>query len=358
MRISRGDLELALKAGFLVDDSNGGLSVGVNDYQGKIFKDVVDIAKTGKLFSFGGELYYWIFPKPILEAFDEIIVLTYMFDGQQLKYYFDLNAIEYSYIGVRKTSERFEFCENYKMEQRNTDFRNKIHILQNKKINRIGDDRFALSKSWYERRRKNPEDESLKQLKNNIRNVFSNIFKSKSDENMWTTFKNYHGLVRGAGYSRGLVACNTRATNQYVCKDSLAYAVNVFMHPNLTNWFHNNGISVDQDKYALSEMLQWIWRSGIREGREINLYVPSRRMRTLLENWIKENSPRSDEDPLSAPVDVHAETVNADSETKKKSKRESKKPAKEKKAPKKTMFRGKKIIRRVQPENVPSGAKL
>ena len=47
---------------------------------------------------------------------------------------------------------------------------------------------------------------------------------------------------------------------------------------------------MDQDGYALSEMLQWIWRSAIRDGKEINLYIPSKRMRTLLTDWIDETS--------------------------------------------------------------------
>ena len=39
----------------------------------------------------------------------------------------------------------------------------------------------------------------------------------------------------------------------------------------------------------MSEMLQFLWRSAIREGKEINVYIPSIRMRKLLEQWIKDN---------------------------------------------------------------------
>ena len=45
-------------------------------------------------------------------------------------------------------------------------------------------------------------------------------------------------------------------------------------------------IEVDDDMYSLSTMIQWIWRSRIRDGGEINVYVPSLRMRTLFENWL------------------------------------------------------------------------
>ena len=34
-------------------------------------------------------------------------------------------------------------------------------------------------------------------------------------------------------------------------------------------------------------MVQWIWRSAIRDGDEIYIYIPSKRMRTLLINWME-----------------------------------------------------------------------
>lgn len=43
---------------------------------------------------------------------------------------------------------------------------------------------------------------------------------------------------------------------------------------------------MDAELYALSEMLQWIWRSRIRNGEEINIYVASKRMRGLLIRWM------------------------------------------------------------------------
>lgn len=38
-------------------------------------------------------------------------------------------------------------------------------------------------------------------------------------------------------------------------------------------------------KYALSEMIQWIFRSRIRNNESINIYIPSSRMRNLLQNF-------------------------------------------------------------------------
>ena len=43
---------------------------------------------------------------------------------------------------------------------------------------------------------------------------------------------------------------------------------------------------VDEDGYALSEMIQFIWRSAIRNNEPIYCYIPSKRMRDLLQGYI------------------------------------------------------------------------
>ncbi|WP_298855386.1 hypothetical protein [uncultured Ruegeria sp.] len=52
------------------------------------------------------------------------------------------------------------------------------------------------------------------------------------------------------------------------------------------------------DAYALTELVQWLFRSAIRVGgvnnagrdyqprRRVTLYMPSQRMRNLLQNWL------------------------------------------------------------------------
>ena len=45
-------------------------------------------------------------------------------------------------------------------------------------------------------------------------------------------------------------------------------------------------IKVDENSYALSELLQWIWRSQIRNGEPITIYIPSKRMRESLKNFL------------------------------------------------------------------------
>ena len=90
------------------------------------------------------------------------------------------------------------------------------------------------------------------------------------------------------GYARGLVPCNARGTNEFKDKKSLAYLINFFMHPDIKQFVKHYPIEFDDDLCALSTLLQWIWRSQIRVGKPINIYIPSERMRELLLQWIGE----------------------------------------------------------------------
>ena len=97
-------------------------------------------------------------------------------------------------------------------------------------------------------------------------------------------------MLKGKGYTKGFLSYNIRATNDYRDRDHLAYCVNVFYNPILKNYFVDHGVEIQEERYALSEMIQWIWRSSIRDGKEIWIYIPSRRMRELLQEWLSEVS--------------------------------------------------------------------
>jgi hypothetical protein len=111
--------------------------------------------------------------------------------------------------------------------------------------------------------------------------------KVKSKDILWTTYKDYKTKLSGKGYSKNFLSCNARATNDYKDKSVIAYCVNIFLNPMIKQFFNNKDVSVMEDNFALSEMLQFIWRSAIREGKEIHLYIPSQRMRNLLLNWLE-----------------------------------------------------------------------
>jgi hypothetical protein len=226
----------------------------------------------------------WEFPADIFKQFKGVYVLTYLFDAQIQKYYYDMNNIQYDKYIVTKDKNTYSFIKN--INHSDKAIKNKLKQLitiYEGSLNSIGDYEYSLSHSWYENKK-----HMQKALKNNILNYFQNIIKSKSEYNMWTTFKEYESKLKGKGYSKGFISCTARSTNEYSHKNTIVYALNRFLHPVIKSYFYSKGIEVKEELFALSEFIQWVWRSAIRNDEPINIYIPSQRMRKLFIQWLND----------------------------------------------------------------------
>lgn len=284
--ISPMDVKGMLHNKYIVIEDNNVKWIDDNYYG--FFSGVKSAAKTCNMFLQDDGLMIWLFPPEIFKAFKEIILLTYMFDAQVQKYYYDLMGFDLKYIGVEYTNGAYRFSDDLTIPKYAKELKDKIHIVDDDKLNLIGDYEFALSSSWYKREKEKSNKPLLKILKNNTLNVYIHKFKSPAKLNMWTTIKEAKPALSGKGYTTGFVSCNARATNEFSDRKYLAYLLNVYFNPFLKNYFTKKGITVKEDEYALSELVQWIWRSAIRNGEEIWLYIPSKRMRDLLTNWLND----------------------------------------------------------------------
>ena len=286
--ISKGDVQDLINSGYIeVDKETCRVRWLKDSYVGTSFQDLMLRAKAGTLLYYNDTFLFWMFPPEVFQAFDEVIVLTYLFDAQLQKYYFDINGLKYRYIGVEKTENGdYIFSERKNQFRKIPGLRDKVHILDNDKLNSIGDEKFALSSSWSDRQFNNAK--SASRMRNNIYNVFRHYFSGKGKDCMWTSFKAQKDKISPPNYTRCFIPCSCRATNEYRDRRNLAYCVNIFFNPFLKRYFEERGCTVNEDRYALSEMIQWIWRSAIRSGEEINIYVPSQRMRNLLIEWLDE----------------------------------------------------------------------
>ena len=90
-------------------------------------------------------------------------------------------------------------------------------------------------------------------------------------------------LFQGANW----VAKITRGTNKYAHCSHLIYLYDQHMNPLVARWLEDNSRAFD-DAYALTELIQWVWRSRVRNGQPITLYLPSQRMRQLMEEWLSD----------------------------------------------------------------------
>ena len=283
LNISSHDLDTILEKYAEVVDGHL-LKWTAREYGGEFekYKQQCDLECIG---IYNGNAILWLFPISIFKGFKEIYILTYLFKAQTQKYYYDLYGIEYKNLYISGTDIDSYALTDEPVDYQYLDYSSLIHICDSDKLNYIGDASNALSSSWYYR---NKDDASMKALKMNVTNFFKNYTKTKSQYNLWTTFKDYKYLLEGKGYTKGFLSSNMRASNEYKDRIAVAYLVNKYFNPHIKNFFVKNNIAVDEDAYALSEMIQFIWRSAIREGNEIYLYCPSSRMRGLLQNWMND----------------------------------------------------------------------
>lgn len=285
VNLSQRDRETLLDK-YVQMDEHGFLHWIDPEYSGR-FEDIQHQCDMGCLAMYGDTVLLWLFPVKVFAAFESVYLLTYLFDGQPQRGYFDMYEVSYRRLYVVKCqSGAYQFSETPPLYEL-THYQELIHICDDQKMNAIGSlVEGALSSTWYRK----ASDDVLRQLRNNIGNFCRNIMRCKSGQVLWTTYSSAKQSLSGKGYAKGFLACNARATNQYKDRTVLCYLVNWYMKPPIKKFFEQEGIRVDEDLYALSAMLQWIWRSAIRENREIWLYLPSVRMRRLLETWLDEQT--------------------------------------------------------------------
>lgn len=290
VKYSEGDVQLFLDSGYFTYE-DGRYQFNGQEYTGSRLSDLYNMIRCNNLIKVDGStgsshFFYWTFPPNVICAFDDVIVMTYLFASSELRYFFDIHHMDYQYIGIHRDGSSYHFVDapDYVPEYVST-LKDKIHIFDNPKLNEVGRRKQALSANWFR-----THTDEKRQLKNNIHNYFQNYQRARSADVMWSTFTGSISSLRGKGYWNQDVVFNMKASNNYRDRHVLAYCVNIFASPRVVRFFEKFGIKYDEDGRALSTMIQWIWRSAIRDGEEIYLYIPSSRMRRLLTDWINQVS--------------------------------------------------------------------
>ena len=181
-----------------------------------------------------------------------------------------------------------------------------IKIVDIPRLNCIGDDPFALSKSWWEKQWKEykhladydhktktyRDAEASKSTPMGImrRNIYSYFMYEHRDipaeDKLCGGFKITEDCIKRKGFLDSFLVFNATAINDYGNRHFLAYPVNVFLPRELTYYYKEVNMPAKEEDFALISMIQWIWRSAIRNGEEIYIYVPSFRIRRLPKEWI------------------------------------------------------------------------
>lgn len=259
------------------------------DYAGR-FSDIKRLCDNNSLVLHRDQFFLWEFPWEAFRVFSQVYILTYLFEGSPMSSYLRAKGFPYRRFGLQEGELRpVDEIDDAGIRQH---LRELITIVDDRKLNAVGSPigrRQPLSKSWFDQelaKERKDGSEALRRLRLNTESFFRRYAKTTTKDNLWTTFKDARGRLKGGGYAKGFIPVNAKATNDHIEKKSLAYLANVFYRPDVASYFRDQGVAFDEDLHALSEMLQWIWRSQVRREDPILVYIPSQRMRELLQRWL------------------------------------------------------------------------
>lgn len=269
--ITKADLGI-LSVMTIVNEDSSVSWVGTTE--GARYSDIKKLCDEGRLFHHLGKFFIWELPVSLLSKAKSVTILTYLFESSIMCAWFKkhgvlVGSLDPVALGLR--SEADILAEAVGL----------IDIDESPYIHKLG--RRAFTKTGYNKL----SDEELKKIQGEVKKMVERYVRTPSKNLIWTTFKDFEVKLRAKGYSRSFVACNTRATNDYGDREVGIYLMNRYPHAFLQSFLRESGVSIDPDLFALSELIQWVWRLRIRNGQSIRLFIPSLRMRKLLKEWLK-----------------------------------------------------------------------
>ncbi len=253
------------------------------NHSGK-YHEVREYCNLGSLFLHKQKILIWEYPPKLLQLLPEVYIMSYLFEGSVMSCWLKINNLQYEYldnVGFGLKSE-----EDVKKVVREC-----LQLVDSSKLKALKQKETAFSSSWY---KDNLDKEMAKWVKSILESCVVN-HKPKGEKVFWTCFKDYQHKVNGKGFSKAakgelepFLPCNTKATNNYRDYSLCMYTINVYKNPMEVGYLRERGVEFDKDKYALSEMIQFVWRGCIRQGKPMKLLVLSNRMKKLLEGWLND----------------------------------------------------------------------
>lgn len=251
-----------------VDDDKFTLKFNTDKFQftdDTRFSEIANLCELGQLLLVDESVVIWEFPISIIKSFTEIYIATYMFKGSQMYGFLQANKLDFELI---------------RFGNKPSDYKHLIDIVHDRKMNSYAEKHNSLSHSDLITNKHNDI------MRKSMNTFFKSKNKTKLADRIWTTYKSAARHISGGNYSGCWVAFNTKATNDYQHTWCVAYMLNLYPNPMIKKILSYKNVEISQDEYSLSEMIQFIWRSRIRNNQPIKLYIPSSRMRNLLIRWL------------------------------------------------------------------------
>ncbi len=290
--INSQDVKFLILAGMIVCDTSTGM-LGWNDekwpnYTGRDVK-IKQLCQMGCLWLYGDDVLIQRIPPTCMKACKSVTILTYLFEASLMHCWMQLNTMEWKYYQPESMRTNKEIKDIIRPLITLTQPTKLITDLQRSSQGLYVTNIFK--KGWYDYV---ATDAVFHSIKKSVEVTLKRDM--GKGEVFWTTFKDYEPKLQGIGYTRAkkigkdlrkpFVSKNMRASNEYRDCVNCIYTVNIYPHGSLNSHLKMYGVVLDQELYALSELIQFIFRGSIRDHKPMHLYILSDRMRRLFVEWL------------------------------------------------------------------------
>lgn len=252
------------------------------EYYSKKDRDLskfINLCDGGYLHLVNKKIMIWEYPMVVLEAFDEVIVMTYMFESSPMYSWCKMNNVKVTKLDIPTLKER-----EVKIKE---SLKSLITIVETPKMSKV--ENFGYSYSWWQGTGNNKDYQS--KIKDCLQDVVKNYLKGGTGykDYVFTCPEKMFTKIKGVGYSRAdWLYSDCKATNDYASKNTMFYLYSKFPNVFISPFCKSRGATINEDGYALSSMLQWLWRGCIRKGEPMKVIILSKRMRDLFKDWLYE----------------------------------------------------------------------
>ena len=246
---------------------------------------ILSAAMSGCLYMQDNKMFIWALPSIILQAGRSLTVLTYKSKGSMFLSY--LRKLQLPYEVEEDEDLEAMFLQKAASLITVTD----IPALSGRQLSYTGQQKGQKSSTYVTKINsalKNLRERKLKDV--DIKDILITCKKDAWVEENKNKDAKPGVFAKNSRLSKALwIANTTRGTNDYAHCSHLIYLYD--QHPNqyLTRWLGDSSREF-ADQYALTELVQWVWRSRIRKGEPITLYLPCPRMKKLFEEWLNKNN--------------------------------------------------------------------
>lgn len=271
------------------------------------YKEFNDLCHTGQLVINKFDDVFQLLPIKLFRCAKKITVLTYLFAGSHMHRYFQLFKFKVKReTEIKLTKDPRVVGEKIKslINIKRTPSLSKLHDYQ------LDDKKITYSANYYSKIMQLDKNKKIKKDREVLQKIIRSCARNSNatvNDLMYTYRKSYaavgenkiknkNKLLRIKDYAAEkdgnyhcFIPMNCRGTNDYKHKSACIYGQNRYPPKDVDSFLKgiNPNYYIDPDNFALSQLIQWLFRSRIRDDQPIDVYLIPIRMQRLLEGWIE-----------------------------------------------------------------------